>query len=242
MSEIITSKDNRKIKELVSLYDNNTRKEKGLFVIEGFHLLEMALKENYVLSIFTLKEIENISDSINQYIINEDILKKISKATNPQGVVAICRMIEPSPIDGNAIYLDDVNDPGNMGTILRSALAFGFRNVILSQHCVSIYNEKSISASQGAIFGLNIVNDDSLLLNYLKNSGYKIYATSLDNSINIEEITPQDPYVLVFGNEAHGVCQKIMDIADTKIKLVINGIDSLNVAIAASICMYLFKK
>lgn len=242
MSEIITSKENKKIKELMSLYDNKVRKEKGLFVIEGFHLLQMALKENNVVSIFTLHEIENIDKSINQYLINEDILKKISKASSPQGVVAVCRLLSANPIACNAIYLDDISDPGNMGTILRSALAFSYQNVILSKNSVSIYNEKTIFASQGALFSLNIVNDEDNILSFLKNKGYHIYATSLVNAKNIANFKPLEPFVLIFGNEAHGVSQEVIKLADELIRIDIDNIDSLNVAIAASICMYLFNK
>lgn len=241
MIEVINSKTNKKIKDLLSLYDSKTRKEKGMFVIEGFHLLEMALKENYVISIFTLKEIPNIDQSIKQYIINEDIMKKISKMTTPQGVVAVCRQLVSNPIIGNAIYIEDVSDPGNLGTILRSALAFGYRNIILSKNSVSIYNEKVISSSQGAIFSLNIINESDGLLTFLKSQGYSLYVTVLHNSINIKQLKCQSPFIIAFGNEARGVSSNLIKSATAAIKIEMDNIDSLNVAIAASICMFILN-
>lgn len=238
----ITSKENQKIKELIKLYDNKYRKEKSLFIVEGYHLLEMALSNNLVKEIYTLKEIEGIDSSIPQYQINEDILKKISKTKSPQGVVAICHFKKEKPIGNRLIYLDNIQDPGNLGTILRSALAFSYFDVVISSDSVSLYNEKVISASQGAIFKLNILLDkDASYLNRLKEDGYQLISTALKDSKNINEIKLKDKYVLIFGNEGQGIRKEILDISDDKLKIDMDNIDSLNVGVAASILMYLFK-
>ena len=238
----ITSKENQKIKELIKLYDNKYRKEKSLFIVEGYHLLEMALSNNLVKEIYTLKEIEGIDKSIPQYQISEDILKKISKTKSPQGVVAICHFKKEKPIGNRLIYLDNIQDPGNLGTILRSALAFSYFDVVISSDSVSLYNEKVISASQGAIFKLNILLDkDASYLNRLKEDGYQLISTALKDSKNINEIKLKDKYVLIFGNEGQGIRKEILDISNDKLRIDMDNIDSLNVGVAASILMYLLK-
>ena len=239
----ISSKQNTKIKEIGRLIsDNSYRKERKEFVIEGFHLLEMALEDNLVKAIFSLEPIKNIDEKITNYIVSEDILKKISTQKNPQGVVAICSMRKEKEIShNNVLYLDGVSDPGNLGTLLRTALAFSFKDVILSKGSVSLYNEKTISSSQGAIFRLNIISGDEQNLINLKEKGYKILATEIKGSVELKNIKKSDKQVLILGNEAHGVNEKILNLADERIRIDINEIESLNVAICGAIMMHYLR-
>ena len=239
----ISSKQNTKIKEIGKLIsDNSYRKERKEFVIEGFHLLEMALEDRLVKAIFSLEPIKNIDEKITNYIVSEDILKKISTQKNPQGVVAICSMRKEKEIShNNVLYLDGVSDPGNLGTLLRTALAFSFKDVILSKGSVSLYNEKTISSSQGAIFRLNIISGDEQNLINLKEKGYKILATEIKGSVELKNIKKSDKQVLILGNEAHGVNEKILNLADERIRIDINEIESLNVAICGAIMMHYLR-
>ncbi|MCI6330233.1 MAG: RNA methyltransferase [Erysipelotrichaceae bacterium] len=239
----ISSKQNTKIKEIGKLIsDNSYRKERNEFVIEGFHLLEMALEDKLVKAIFSLEPIKNIDEKITNYIVSEDILKKISTQKNPQGVVAICSMRKEKEIShNNVLYLDGVSDPGNLGTLLRTALAFSFKDVILSKGSVSLYNEKTISSSQGAIFRLNIISGDEQNLIDLKEKGYKILATEIKGSVELKNIKKSDKQVLILGNEAHGVNEKILNLADERIRIDINEIESLNVAICGAIMMHYLR-
>ena len=239
----ISSKQNTKIKEIGKLIsDNSYRKERKEFVIEGFHLLEMALEDNLVKAIFSLEPIKNIDEKITNYIVSEDILKKISTQKNPQGVVAICSMRKEKEIShNNVLYLDGVSDPGNLGTLLRTALAFSFKDVILSKGSVSLYNEKTISSSQGAIFRLNIISGDEQNLIDLKEKGYKILVTEIKGSVELKNIKKSDKQVLILGNEAHGVNEKILNLADERIRIDINEIESLNVAICGAIMMHYLR-
>ena len=239
----ISSKQNTKIKEIGKLIsDNSYRKERKEFVIEGFHLLEMALEDRLVKAIFSLEPIKNIDEKITNYIVSEDILKKISTQKNPQGVVAICSMRKEKEIShNNVLYLDGVSDPGNLGTLLRTALAFSFKDVILSKGSVSLYNEKTISSSQGAIFRLNIISGDEQNLINLKEKGYKILATEIKGSVVLKNIKKSDKQVLILGNEAHGVNEKILNLADERIRIDINEIESLNVAICGAIMMHYLR-
>ena len=239
----ISSKQNTKIKEIGKLIsDNSYRKERKEFVIEGFHLLEMALEDRLVKAIFSLEPLKNIDEKITNYIVSEDILKKISTQKNPQGVVAICSMRKEKEIShNNVLYLDGVSDPGNLGTLLRTALAFSFKDVILSKGSVSLYNEKTISSSQGAIFRLNIISGDEQNLINLKEKGYKILATEIKGSVELKNIKKSDKQVLILGNEAHGVNEKILNLADERIRIDINEIESLNVAICGAMMMHYLR-
>lgn len=239
----ISSKQNTKIKEIGKLIsDNSYRKERKEFVIEGFHLLEIALEDKLVKAVFSLEPIKNIDEKITNYIVSEDILKKISTQKNPQGVVAICSMRKEKEIThNNVLYLDEVSDPGNLGTLLRTALAFSFKDVILSKGSVSLYNEKTISSSQGAIFRLNIISGDEQNLIDLKEKGYKILATEIKGSVELKNIKKSDKQVLILGNEAHGVNEKILNLADERIRIDINEIESLNVAICGAIMMHYLR-
>lgn len=233
----IKSRQNERIKDVVKLQQTSIKEEKQQFIVEGFHLLEMALKTNAVKEVYSLKEIPSLSKDIPQYIVTPEIMEKISSSKSPQGVVAICSMKNAESITSNKVlYLDDVSDPGNMGTLLRTALAFGYKDVIVSTHSCSIYNEKAIQSSQGALFSLNIVKGDASFLKSLK--GYEIIATEIKGSVDLKSVKAPRKFVLVLGNEAHGVSKEILDLADERIRIDIEDIESLNVAIAGAICMY----
>ena len=236
----ISSKQNNKIKQLAKYKNNAFRSKKKEYLVEGFHLLKMGLEMNLIKEIYTLKEIDNIPSSIDQYIVSEEILEKISSYKNNQGVIALCQMKERDDIKGDKVlYLDGVSDPGNMGTILRSALAFDYKDVILSSSCASIYNEKVLQSAQGAIFKLNILKDeDDKIITSLKEEGYAILATLIDGENELKEYKERNKHVLILGNEAHGISERIKNMADYKIRLDIKNIDSLNVAIAGALFMY----
>lgn len=237
MIKEIKSRQNEQIKNVVKLSNPSFRKEAKKFKVDGFHMFEMAKESSYLLEVFTLKEIKGLDAKINQYIVSEEIMEKISSSKTPQGIVSICKLIEEKDTSSNKIlYLDDVSDPGNLGTILRTAIAFGFNDVILSKNCCSLYNEKVLQSSQGAIFKLNIVSDKKLT--DLKKNGYQILATEIKGSVSLDSIQKPDKFVLVLGNEAHGVSQEILDQSDKRIRIDIDNIESLNVAIAGAIAMY----
>ncbi len=234
----ITSKTNEKIKFIKDLSNAKTQNEYKLFIAEGFHLVEMALEKNIVKTLVSLKPY-NCDESIEQLIVTEDILSKLSSTKNPQGILAVCEMKSNSKDFGNKIlYLDDVQDPGNLGTIIRTALAFNFNDIILSKGCCSIYNPKTIAASQGAIFHINFHDGDVNVLSNLKNNDYQIVVTNLHNSVSIKEYKPTLKQVIVMGNEAHGVSKEVEEVATINVRIDINSIESLNVGIAAGIMMF----
>ena len=240
MIKEIKSRQNELIKEVVKLTNASYRKEVGKFKVDGFHMFDMAKESGELLAIFSLYEISDLDESIPQYIVSEEIMEKISSTKTPQGIVSICKIKEEKEISSNKVlYLDDVSDPGNLGTILRTALAFGFNDVILSRNCCSIYNEKTLQASQGAIFYLNIVIDKNL--DELEQKGYDILATEIKGSVSLDQVKKSEKIVLVLGNEAHGVSSEILSKADKRIRIDIENIESLNVAIAGAIAMYFLR-
>ena len=238
----ITSKANSKIKDVVKLTKPSYQKEKGLFLAEGYHLFEMAKEEGLIDSVFTLKEVKGLDPLIPQYIIDEEILEKISSLTTPQGIITIVKLPKEKEISSRKIlYLDDISDPGNMGTIFRTALAFGYDDIVITKGSVYPYSSKVIQASQGAIFKLNILTEDNYYLPRLKSLGYDVVVTYLKDAIDIETTPKFDKFVLVLGNEAHGVGEDVLSFATYKVKIDIKNIESLNVAIAGAIAMYTLK-
>lgn len=238
MIHYITSKTNAKIKEICSLKDASVRQEKGLFLVEGFHLVEMAHLARNLVQIIALKPLKSMGEA-EQIIVSTDILKKISNTISPQGVIGVCRTFpkEERIGSGKMVYLDDIQDPGNVGTIIRSASAFAFDMVILSEKCASVYNEKVISASQGAIFKIKVCEGNETILQAYKKEGFQIVVSTLAKAQELSKTVFAKNLVLVLGNESRGVRQEICEIATTLVKIPINNIDSLNVAVAGGIFM-----
>jgi len=237
MIETITSLSNSKIKTVAKAMD-----AKGdLFVVEGFHMVEMAILAGAAKMIFTLKK--TMDTDVPQYLINEQILNKITSTKTPEGIVALCEKIEAKPLSCNhLLYLERVGDPGNIGTLLRSALAFGFYDVVLSKGCAEVYSPKVLMASQGAIFKLNIKQskkdnpiDD---LKELKDEGYHILATDLATSHPLQELKPNAKIALLLGNEGKGLSKETIDFSHESVRIEMSGIDSLNVGVAGGILMY----
>ena len=232
---IITSKQNPKIKALVAL----KAKPKDELLIEGKHLIEMAIDANLVTEIFS---VEKLNYDVPMTLITPEIAEKLSGKVTTDGVFALikkpCLKVNKNK---HLLYLDEVSDPGNLGTILRTALAFDFGGVYLSEGSVNAYNEKVLSAAQGAHFLLPVKKSSLDELIALKKDGYKVVATTLNDAITIEEVKASK-LVLVLGNEARGVSKDVLKIADYNVKIPMQHIDSLNVAVAGAILMYEISK
>ena len=234
MLKVITSRNNEKVKFAYSLKENSNRKKEKMFLAETFKSLEIAIKNNAVVEVFTLEYLD-IPEDIPQNLVSEDVLKKLSSNVNPEGVVFIAKMQECKVSNPNKIlYLDEINDPGNMGTLLRTALAFDYDLVVLSDNCVSIYNEKVVNASKGAIFQIPVIKGK--LKDY--KGTHSILVTNLsEHAIPLDDVKVPGRFVLVLGNEAHGVNKDTRLLADQEIIIPIKNIDSLNVAVAGGILM-----
>ena len=237
----IESVNNEYVKELAKLKNKKYRDAKKMFLVEGYHLVNEA-KEKLV-EVLIVDEKDKI-EGIENILVNKEIIKKISTTDSPQPIIGICKYFEESNNDygKKIVVLDDLQDPGNVGTIIRSALGFGVDSVVLSNNSVDIYNEKVIRATQGAIFKVKVFRENIInTIEKVKNEGIKVYGTSLENGNNLNSFEKTNQYCLVLGNEGNGVSKEILDICDENIFIEMNKeLESLNVAIAGAIIMHYF--
>ncbi len=170
-------------------------------------------------------------------------MKKLAFTKTPQPIMAVCFKKENNIDYASSRYLllDQIQDPGNCGTMIRTALAFGYHQLILSKDCVDIYNDKVIRATQGALFHVNIVSMDLCdAIDLLHEHHIEVYGSALENGQDIHRFKRKDKMAFVMGNEGNGISKNVLDKCDHCIYIPIDDIDSLNVAIAASIIMYQF--
>lgn len=242
---IINSLENKKIKKYASLKTNKGRIENGLFLVEGMHLVEEAFKHNLLVDILLLEgnSLSFVPDMEITYV-NEAILKKVSNLINYSNVIGICKTFDNKDIIGDRLLvLDNIQDPGNLGTIIRSACAFNVDTIILSNDTVDLYNDKVIRSTQGMLFHINIVSRDLIeLIPNLKKDGYLILGTNVKNGTPVSEIN-SNKYALIMGNEGHGVKEEITFMCDKNLYVKMNNnCESLNVGVATSILLYELNK
>jgi RNA methyltransferase, TrmH family len=242
MIKEISSLKNEIIKYAYKLKDASFSKKENKLLIESEHLIEMA-KDNLI-EVFVLKPMK-LDNKIIQYVVSKEIMEKLSSGKSPAKVIGIINStIKPINKDSNVlVFLDNIQDPGNVGTILRSALAFGFKDIILSDDTASIFNSKVIQASQGSIFKLNVSLENKSVIKNLKEEGFTVVSTSLGaNTIDINDFNQLPPkMVLIFGNEGNGISKDLLNISDSRIYIPIDNIDSLNVGVACGIVFYKIK-
>ena len=234
MIKAITSKDNPRVKFAYSLKENKNRNVNKMFLAETFKSLEMALAQNLVVEVFATDYVE-LPEDIPLNLVSEEILKKLSSNVNPEGVVFIAKMNEKEvKNDDKVLYLDEISDPGNMGTLIRTALAFNYDLVVTSENSVSIYNEKVINSSKGAIFAIPVRKGN---LSTYKGTHQIIVSDLSKNSVDFNDVEVKDKFVLVLGNESRGVSKDTKKLADVSVIIPISNIDSLNVSVAGGILM-----
>lgn len=234
----ITSLTNSYIKELYALKDNNEKKLKKLFLTNDIDIINLAFEKGFLKQVLYYKKPLDLD--IDQLEVNEAIIKKLSFNKSYGDYIGVCTY--PKFTFENKrryLYLDNVQDPGNVGTLIRTCLAFSYDGIILSPDSASIYNDKVIQASKGGIFSLPIYTDISL--KEMKDKGYLIIGTGLRNSINLKEVKIDSKFSLVLGNEGQGMKKENIDLASIMVKIEMDNIESLNVAISGGILLYEFK-
>ena len=237
----ITSVDNNKIKKYVSLKNRKDRIKEKLFLVEGMHLCIEANKSGILEDILLLKdnELEFNYDKEITYV-TENVMKKLSSLTNIPNVIGVCKVLDNNEIKGDKLLiLDDVSDPGNLGTIIRSAKAFNIDTIILSPNTVDIYNDKVLRSTQGMIFTMNIIYHElTEIIPNLKKKGYRILGTDVNKGTDVRDIN-YSKFALIMGNEGKGISKEIKDLTDENIYIKMNkSCESLNVAVATSILLY----
>lgn len=239
----ITSINNPFIKELCKLKNKKNRDEQKKFLIEGYHLVDEALKANALETVLIVSE-DDYLEGVKNIVVTEAIIEKIATTKTPQKIIGVCKYLENKQITGSRfIILDNLQDPGNIGTIIRSSLGFNIDMVILSDDCVDVYNEKVIRSTQGAIFKVPFIKGEiSSIIDQLKKKNVFIYGTSLINGENLSEITVEDKFAIILGNEGQGIKKEILSITDKNIFInIAPQLESLNVGVAAGILMYYFN-
>lgn len=230
----ITSIANDKVKYWSKLHMKKFRDEEHKFIVEGDHLVNIALQKNLVDELICLKD---EYDFENKYIVTERIMEKISSQVSASKVMAVCHYDYTDKIEGNVLLIDRIQDPGNLGTIIRSASAFNFKTLILSPNTVDVFKDKTIRASEGMIFNLNYQKKDlKIAIKELKQLGYRVYGTDV---VGGNKISEKENVAIIIGNEGQGMDPDLKKLCDELIHIPMNKeCESLNAGVAASILMY----
>ena len=253
--QVISSKDNDLIKHIRKLKDKKYRDENNEYLIEGVKLIEEAVKENaeikkVIVCDDTTRTYEiptNVMLEIAKYecvYVTEKIFNLITQVTNPQGIMAIVKKnVTNSEIDYSQhiiVVLDGVQDPGNLGTILRTVDSVGLSQIIVSKETADAFNPKVVRSTMGAIFRVKIIESEDLqeTIKQIKKHHFKLMVTSLQTDRSIYDIQ-LNKRIIVIGNEANGVSKGIQDMADEKVKIPMLGkTESLNASVATGIILY----
>lgn len=228
---MISSLDNAKVKYLAKLNTSKYRKIEKKFIVEGKHLVDEAKKYGMLEEAFSINEIEGYTQ------LSIPVMNKICNTNTTVSEIGLCRMIDKFDLSNHMLVLDAVQDPGNMGALMRSACAFGFKTIVLGNGCVDIYNDKVIRSSQGAIFKLNFINAN--LVEFIPTLvDYQIYGTNVVNGVELDNVNNTDKLAIVLGNEGNGISNEVFNIIDKNIYIPMQATESLNVSVAGGIIMY----
>lgn len=252
---LITSKDNEFIKHLKKLKEKKYREEYSEFIVEGIKMIQEAIDEGaeikHIIICDDCKTQGSFSSEFlyeiakyNCVYVTEKIFSGITDVMNPQGILAVIdKKNKSDDIDYNAnlfLILDDIQDPGNMGTILRTADSINLKQIIVSKGTADCYNPKVVRSTMGAIFRVNVIECEELkkIIKEMKKRKIKVYATDLATNKSIYDADYKKS-AIVIGNEANGVSKEILELADEKIKIPMTGkTESLNAAVATGIILY----
>lgn len=250
MIKRIESAQNSRVKQWKKLHTKKEREKTGLFLIEGRHLVEEALKYKTVVKEIIVREGEEFSainiGEANVTEVTKEVMKLLTDTETPQGIIAVCEMPKPCKIELSSsplrlLLIDNVQDPGNLGTMIRTSDAAGIDAVILGDGCVDLYNGKTIRSTQGSLFHIPIIKGNlTTWIDELTRENIKVFGTALDNARDYKEVpSQQQRFALLVGNEGNGVNRELLKMTDENIYIPIFGeAESLNVSIATGILLY----
>ncbi len=241
--EHITSLKNPKVAAWKALKDRKGRRESGCFLVEGRKMVEEALASAFDVETVLVQEGMELPDGLTMpvYELPAHVLAAVCDTKTPQGIAAVVRMKEQSALGKHIVVLDGVQDPGNVGTIIRTADAAGLDGVLLSTQCADVFSPKVLRATMGSIFRMNLRTTDDLPgeLTKLREKGYSILSSQLDGTPFYERQDVAERFALIIGNEGNGVSEQVQQTATHRVRLPMRGgAESLNAAIAAAIMMY----
>lgn len=248
----IGSKQNANVKEWKKLHTKKGRTRSGKFLVEGPHLVEEVLNSELEILEWIVQEgivypFEQQADDNSLFVVTSGVMKEISETEHPQGVVVVCKKQDVGSLDdlsGSYLLVDGVQDPGNVGTMIRTADAAGLTAVILGQGCADPYNGKVLRATQGSFLHLPVVEGDlHEWVSDFKKQGLTVFGTSLQGGKPYTEALAQENFALIVGNEGGGVDPELLEAADENLYIPIQGkAESLNVSIAAGILLFGLRK
>lgn len=238
---IITSLDNDNVKKWKKLCKKKYRDEFGIYLVEGEHLVEEAYKSGVLDKVIVLDGESYSYDNI--IYVSYEVMKALSSLDTPNRIMGVCKKKESSELFGKRyLLLDGVQDPGNLGTIVRSAVAFNIDTIVLSNDTVDLYNPKVLRSTQGMIFHTNIIECDLIdVISKLHDKNITVYGTDVNNGIDARELSSLDKtsFALVMGNEGNGVRKEVKELCDKNLYINMNeNVESLNVGVATSILLY----
>ena len=238
---IIKSESNEKYKYLNKLKKKKYRKKFNSFIVESIKIVEQIPEDFECEFVFVNEDMKDYKTNFKKIVFSNKLFDKLSLLENPEGVSALLKIKKEKEISSDKILLlDHMQDPGNLGTIIRSAEAFSFKDIILVNNCVDLYNEKTIRASMGSIFRLNFIELD--IENLKKFKDYKLILADM-NGKSVDYYKSCDKIILAIGNEANGISKSLKDLSNDFVSIKMDGkIESLNAAIAASILMNNFSQ
>lgn len=253
---MISSASNQQIKELVRLQKNaRYRKREGCFAAEGIKLVREAcsygkLKRLYISETFWEEQKERLEEEFASVIIEvvtEPVFRQIADTITPQGILGLVQMpeysLEKILNDDRKLFLllDNLRDPGNLGTIIRTAEGAGMSGILLNRECVDIFNPKVVRSTMGAIFRVPFLYVDTLeeLIPRMKQEQIAVYGTWMEGSCVYDSVDYCRPSAIVIGNEANGISHSVMEQLSGRIRIPMEGhLESLNAAVAAAVVMY----
>jgi len=241
---LYSSISNNKIKDLKKLNSKKYRDLNGLFLVDGEHLVLEAYNSGFLDELILLDGTDFSLDVKTSYV-TMDVLKYISCLDSPNGIMGVCRKKDSCLSGDRVVILDDVQDPGNLGTIIRSCVAFNVDTLVLTTGCVDLYNPKVIRSTQGMLFKLNIIIVDDIceFVSDLKCKNYRIYSTRVNGGNSLKSIEKSSRFAIIMGNEGKGVRDSLMSLADSYLYIDMNpSCESLNVGCATSIILYELDK
>ncbi|RSD27666.1 TrmH family RNA methyltransferase [Mesobacillus subterraneus] len=245
----IQSDKNPQVKQWKKLKTRKERDKSGMFLVEGFHLVEEALTRKDDVEEIILSEKTEMPPgldygSVPVTVVTDEISRQLADTETTQGIFAVCRQSSESPESGQTyLLIDSVQDPGNLGTMIRTADAAGIDAVIIGKGSVDIYNPKVLRSAQGSHFHLPVLNGDlEEWVDRLNGEKIPVYGTALENGSVFTEVEKSESFALLVGNEGSGVTKELLTKTNQNLYIPIYGkSESLNVAVAAGILLYYLK-
>ncbi|MFD2926177.1 TrmH family RNA methyltransferase [Halobacillus naozhouensis] len=243
---MLTSVNNSKVKEWKKLHKRKYRERTGTFLVEGHHLIEEAQKSDWKVVEVIRREGESFVPDTDVQLtdVSEQVFQTISQTQTPQGIAAIVeRKIVPFQPQTLTLLIDAVQDPGNLGTLIRTADAAGFDHVVVGEGCVDPFNEKTIRSTQGSLFHIPIFQGElEDVIRDLQAANVMVWASALQDAEPYKKLPQPEKAALIVGNEGQGIRNELLAYASERVYIPIYGqAESLNVAIAAAILMYHLK-